>query len=425
VLVRELRDYLDQAYRAPGGQGIVGQITARHMLHPFHPGYFSASRDAEPGQFSYSRFDARVAQILRDQEETRQPRPFFTQLLPPLREPDVSSQPVELTLRDLITFFRNPCRYFLRHRLRTDPPLEHDQVNDTELFTVNGLQRFQLLQLLLNEQLGGGDPRACYPALLNRGLLPHGEPGRIAFLDLCGDLASFGEMLQPLLQPGSGESPEPVLDFEGHDPRFHLTGVLPPVRARGPVHFRPSSLKTGLWMEAWITHLAHNYAAPDLPAEQRQSWLAGYDDKKPSLYRLEPLPPDDAAARLTELARIALSADRRPPRFFPRASWAYAHKLTHPKTAEEPEAAAMREARKVFHPRKFPDRGQPGDLEDPAIAAFYDNTTNRPQNRPDPATPDQVPVPHVDLGDPLDQSFRSLSETIFLPLLKTSSKVGD
>ena len=133
VLVSQLRDYLRQGWQGdPAHPGdLLAQRTVQHPLQPFSRRYF----EAESGVHTYAReWHAAHAQG----GATAVPS------MPPLElDPDVP-----LSLARLADFLRHPARAFLRNRLLVRFEQEDEVVQDDELFQVDGLTAYQLVQQL-------------------------------------------------------------------------------------------------------------------------------------------------------------------------------------------------------------------------------------------------------------------------------------
>lgn len=152
VLVSQLRDYLAQGWMGEGSAGLapreqgallLAQRTQQHPLQPFSRRYF----ERESGLSTYARewhaaYDSEDAQAV----------PSTPDFVP---DPDVP-----LTLARLADFYRNPARVYLRNRLLVRFEQEDEVVEDDELFQIDGLTAYGLVQRL---QLDGVAQLAAAP----------------------------------------------------------------------------------------------------------------------------------------------------------------------------------------------------------------------------------------------------------------------
>ena len=131
VLVSQLRDYLAQGWQGEGGGSLLAQRTQQHPLQPFSRRYFEQasglSTFAREWYGAYAQSEAQAVPVV------------------PAFEPDPD---VPLTLARLTDFFRNPARSFLRNRLLVRFEQEDEVVEDDELFSVDGLTAYALIQQL-------------------------------------------------------------------------------------------------------------------------------------------------------------------------------------------------------------------------------------------------------------------------------------
>ena len=133
VLVSQLRDYLAQGWQGDAAaQGdLLAQRTRQHPLQPFSRRYFE---DGSPLHTYAREWHAAHA---ADSAATAPG-------MPPLElDPDVP-----LNLARLADFLRHPARAFLHHRLLVRFEQEDEVVVDDELFQVDGLTAYQLVQQL-------------------------------------------------------------------------------------------------------------------------------------------------------------------------------------------------------------------------------------------------------------------------------------
>ena len=130
-LAEMLRDYLAQGWRGEAGAELLSQRTWQHPLQPFSRRYFEqASALSTFAREWYGAHEERAAQAL----------PVVAAF-----EPDPE---VPLTLARLTEFLRHPARSFLRNRLQVRFEQDEELLEDDELFSVDGLTAYGLIQQL-------------------------------------------------------------------------------------------------------------------------------------------------------------------------------------------------------------------------------------------------------------------------------------
>ena len=198
VLVGQLRDHLAAGWCLPDGGDLLAALTTEHPLQPFSRRYFSA----DSALFSYAR-EWRQLHNSRAGDDEDQPL-----------APATLEAPIELLA--LQRFLRNPVEHFFAARLKVWLQEQHSTSEDDEPFALDGLQRHQLSQWLL-EQVQQGDLQDDWQALLleqasrlqQRGSLPLAGFGELTLAQLVaplgGQLERFREQLllwdQPLENP--------------------------------------------------------------------------------------------------------------------------------------------------------------------------------------------------------------------------------
>jgi len=243
VLVSELLDYIASCFGSAGGDA-VKQVLTRHRLQSFSAMYFEEGSRL----FSYSREDREALE--RRRSDMWQASPFVARPLPPLPE-----EWREVPLARLLSFFRNPARFFLENRLglrleEVAPPLP-----EREPFELEGLDGYQLKEELVEHVLQGGNPEELLPVIRARGLLPPARHGEAAFRRLADEAAGFAESVKRQI---AGRVLLEPLDFILPLGEFTLSGRLDGIREHRLVRSRCAKLKAKDLLLTWIDHLVLN-----------------------------------------------------------------------------------------------------------------------------------------------------------------------
>ncbi len=198
MLIGQLRDHLAAGWHTADGADLLHALTVEHPLQPFSRAYFSA----DSALFSYAS-EWRQLHDSRAGDDADQPL-----------APVTLEAPIELLA--LQRFLRNPVEHFFAARLKVWLQEQHSTSEDDEPFALDGLQRHQLSQWLL-EQVQQADLQDDWQALLleqasrlqQRGSLPLAGFGELTLAQLVAPLGAqlerFREQLllwdQPLENP--------------------------------------------------------------------------------------------------------------------------------------------------------------------------------------------------------------------------------
>ncbi|WP_439257701.1 exodeoxyribonuclease V subunit gamma [Lonepinella sp. BR2271] len=102
---------------------------------------------------------------------------------------EVAVTPVKIDCEQLIKFVKNPVQFFFEQRLGVYYRDKDEQISDTEYFTLDGLDTYNIQQdLLMNEQL---DIEKYFAELRVKGMLPRGEFAQIYQQQLRSDVEQF------------------------------------------------------------------------------------------------------------------------------------------------------------------------------------------------------------------------------------------
>jgi exodeoxyribonuclease V gamma subunit len=367
VLVSELLDYVEQGFEAPGRDGIRDGIVTKHRLQAFNPEYFQGE-----GLFSYSVENAAAAAAAV--AGPREKRPFITGNLP---EPQPAWRTVDV--HALARFYANPARYLLVRRLGMRLDEAGALLEDVEPMSLEGLERYELGELLAARCLEGIEARDLLPAARALGSLPPGTPGECCFQEVCEGAGDFAARLRPHL---SGE-PLGAIDLDRTLGPFRLTGRLQLGKTSALVHYRYADIKAKDLLRAWIHHLSLASGGGD--RYSGRCVLMGKD----AGYVFGPV--GGAEEVLLGLLETYWKGLMMPLRFFPETARAYMGSLLRGKTGED----ALKQAKQVWAPyRGFSER------QDPYFQFCFGE------------------------ADPLDGEFRALADSILRPLLESAVEVS-
>jgi len=233
VVVSELLEVLEKRYRA-------GHLLVVHPLHPFSSRYFSGE---SAGLFSYDDQYCRVAEAIR------LPREQGGGWWSGKREAVVE----EIDVDDLLLFFRNPQRWFVRNCLEIRLGDDLELVPDSEPFTLNGLENYLLNRELLEGLLAGEDVSVSLEKMQVMARWPLGEPGRIAFAQRVRELEQFALRITAA---GMGERCEDLpLELEVCGCR--LAGRLGNLHEHGILLCRHGRLDGRELLAGWLHYLLY------------------------------------------------------------------------------------------------------------------------------------------------------------------------
>jgi exodeoxyribonuclease V gamma subunit len=253
VPVGELLDAVDRTARVDGGAARDG-VVIRHPLQPFDPRNFIVGQVVPGGPWAFDQTMLDGALALTGERDDAQP--FLAGPLPPLNAS-------RLALDDLVTFAERPVRAFLRQRLGVSVGGSDDEVADNLPVELDGLERWQIGQRLLEGMLAGLDPRACIKAEIARGMLP---PGQLGFPVIDGLWPTI-ETIATQAGACASEPPRSVGINLALTDGTMLTGSVSGLRGDVLVTANFSRLNPWHRMAAWVRLLALTASHPEQPFE--------------------------------------------------------------------------------------------------------------------------------------------------------------
>ena len=310
VLVSELLDYIDGAFRIDGKEKVSEAITVKHPLQPFSTRYFDGS---DRRLFSFSTQNLKGALAVLDLE--RKPFRFCTGELPKMRTP-----PEVVSNSSLIKFFRGPAKYFVTERLKVKLlDFENEELEDDENMEFDHLKSYNILQKLTGLVIKSCPFEKAFDIFHSEGLLPHGASGKTVFKAFYEQASEFagGEVLKSVLESGRIEKPHGEIMTEP----VKFSYFLPEVYHKGQLFYRCSGVKAKDRARAWINHLS--LCGADGYSGSRETYLIGKD--KTLSYKA--VSPEKARSILEKLIGIFLQGHKKALPFFPETSFAFFSKI--------------------------------------------------------------------------------------------------
>ena len=354
-LLSELIDYLERVYES--------FPIVEHPLQPFSQDYFRS----DMRYLSYARhwFNA-----LEGAGDTT----LFTDVcINPFAD---GAENEVLRLEELSRFFRHPARHFLNLQLGVYFGEDQSSLKDSESFSLDGLERYQIADQALQCLLTNESIEAWSKHQRASGLMLPGELGTKQ-LDREIKLASAVAEELTHLNPATARNSSFELEIDGT-----VIGAELILRDGQYIAPRTGELRARQRLEAWINHLAL------CAAGQGQESLLIYrkgsgQNRKVVTESIQPVPKPQAKAELTRLFKLYHYGQTTPLKFLPEASKVFA------------ESGSLDDVIKQF------PSDQPGsEATDP----YYNRAFNLPLD--------------------FDEEFSRIAVQIWEPLLITANKAN-
>ena len=237
-------------------------------------------------------------------------RPFFDA---PLAAPGPEWR--EVSIAQLVEFFRNPCRYLLKHRLGIALQRDEDELQDDEPFVPEWTASTALAQRLLPRALQGTGAAELRELAAAGTELPGGALGAQVLDRALESMTSFAARVVEATAEPCLPAHHARIDIDLSGEAWCLIAGFADPRPSGLVRWRCDERRPTDVLEAWLHHLA---LCADPPAGVRPCtrWLAQFDE----LRFVAPADPRGLLRSLLEIYRDGLCE---PVHFFPKAAWAY------------------------------------------------------------------------------------------------------
>jgi exodeoxyribonuclease V gamma subunit len=293
VPVGELLDVIEHTVRVPHGRA-RDAIVVSHPLQPFDRKNFVRGALVAGGPWSFDRLHLDGARAALN---PRQAAPGFLERGLEARD----AGPIGLD--QLERFLRHPDRAFLRERLGISLRSKTRDFEDAIPIELDGLEKWQIADRVLQAQLAGATQQACLDAELARGALP---PGRLADPLLSEISGPLDELVRAGQTPDAAASFEVEVDLPGG---FRVEGSVAGVRGDVVHTVTYSRLGPSARLIAWLHLLALTATYPDRPFEARTIGRARTNRATTSVADIEALGSDAPTRRETARRHLGTLVD--------------------------------------------------------------------------------------------------------------------
>jgi len=283
----------------------------KHPLQAFSPNYFKQNSNKQKSLFSYASQYLNLQKNDKNTNDNDKNR-FITQNLPLLDE-----SYKELSLTDLIKFFKSPSRIFLKTRFGIQTYNDNDEFITREPFEIESFKDRELRKIIQNNCSLNHDNSILARA---KGLLPYGQIGDTVYTKEKNIISTYEEQL-PQLENSNEQYFSLKID------EFVLNATINQLSENGRYIKQVSKPYAGDYIDAWITHLCLN-TVEEFSGSQKQSLF--YSPEKS--FRFEEV--DNAKQQLSCLLKHYWNGLHFPLLFFPKSSFAMYSKTGKPNKSD-------------------------------------------------------------------------------------------
>ncbi|MGO2304954.1 MAG: exodeoxyribonuclease V subunit gamma [Providencia sp.] len=245
VLVTELLDYISQSFCLVGdnhlnidesAKRLIQHLVIQHNRVPF------AKENFIP-ETSYQSF---ANEWLPAANTTSKEEKLFCILLDE-REPIT-----EISLEQLLRFYRHPIRAFFQQRLKVHFSIEETELPEDEPFILGRLQRYKINDRILDLLVKDENPTPFYQALKASGQLPAKQFGQLFWEQQLDEVIPLAEKVKE----HEAQQFDYQIDIEING--IKISGLLKNVQENGLLRYRPAYLTANDGVQLWIEHLLFN-----------------------------------------------------------------------------------------------------------------------------------------------------------------------
>ena len=309
AVVSELIDVINESF-------IDKTILKQHPLQPYSPSYFDNAGEL----FSYSKDMLQGAKALL--KTNSQVKPEQTFQIAPLA--DDIDEPTEIHLKDLVSFFKLPAKFFLTRQLGIGLSEAEGEIDSREPIELNNLESYWVGQKFVEGSIKNNNKEDIYRQLAAEGVLPIGTVGQNSFEKVAEKAHDTIKKYKECTTGTQLQSLKIAQTVRVHGKDIIVRGSVGDLWSDARVVGSFGSLKPKRYLEAWIYHVALNAQATK--GYPKASILIGpIKNGKTKVVNFSPI--STAEEILADLVSIFLNGLRAALPFTPELSFAYAKEL--------------------------------------------------------------------------------------------------
>lgn len=245
VLVTELLDYISQSFCLAGdshlnidesAKRLKQHLVIQHNRVPFAKENFIP----ETSYQSFANEWLPAAKTTNIEE-----KPFCIPL-------DEREPITEISLEQLLRFYRHPIRAFFQQSLKVHFSIEETELPEDEPFILGRLQRYKINDRILNLLVKDENPTPFYQALKASGQLPAKQFGQLFWEQQLEEVIPLAEKVK------EHEAQQFDYQIDVEIKGIKISGLLKNVHENGLLRYRPAYLTANDGVQLWIEHLLFN-----------------------------------------------------------------------------------------------------------------------------------------------------------------------
>ena len=158
----------------------------------------------------------------------------------------------EISLEQLLRFYRHPIRAFFQQRLKVHFSIEETELPEDEPFILGRLQRYKINDRILDLLVKDENPTPFYQALKASGQLPAKQFGQLFWEQQLDEVIPLAEKVKE----HEAQQFDYQIDIEING--IKISGLLKDVQENGLLRYRPAYLTANDGVQLWIEHLLFN-----------------------------------------------------------------------------------------------------------------------------------------------------------------------
>lgn len=268
ILVEQLIDYIALNFCFKGDENLKMEDNRKKIS------YYILKRN--PKEHIYTKINIKKPKNIQKNKIKNIYYMFFKKIM---NSKDLEKQRFFINLKDLISFWKHPIRYFFNNILNTKFLIKQTP-SITEPFIIDQLESLKISNLLLETMINKKNLTNVLKQIKSSGILPHGNFGEIVLEQKCKEIETMVKIInQYRVLPQKK-------DFNLKIDKYCVQGTLNEIQDTGLLRWKTNSINYSDRMSLWLEHLIYC-----ILGGSGESKIIGY---KKQMFSFQSLPYDIA-----------------------------------------------------------------------------------------------------------------------------------
>lgn len=239
ILIEQLINYITSRFSFKGDENLQVADNIKKISHHLYKKHEK--------EHIYNKINAKKTKNIKENKINNIHQIFFKNIL---HLENLKKNNFCIYLKDLISFWKHPIRYFFNYTLQTKFSIQH-KLSITEPFELNTLENFKISNLLLEKILKKEDSKNILKQIKLSGILPYGNFGDIALEKKYKEIEEIAKNINKYRVLPQKK------DFNLQIDKYCVKGTLNEIQSTGLLRWKTNAINYADRISLWLEHLLY------------------------------------------------------------------------------------------------------------------------------------------------------------------------